>query len=107
MGNSGGAISMLSSSTLSNSDFYTGAFPAEFGNAYSGVFDIKLRKGNNEKREYALQASLLGFDGSLEGYFKKGNKALFCLLPCFKEYFQKSKNFIIPSEHVSVMSKSN
>ena len=29
-GSSGGAISMLSSSTLAQSDFYTGAFPAEF-----------------------------------------------------------------------------
>ncbi|MGI9544960.1 MAG: carboxypeptidase-like regulatory domain-containing protein, partial [Cyclobacteriaceae bacterium] len=59
-GSSAGGISMLSSSVLSNSDFLTGAFPAEYGNALSGVFDIQLRNGNNEKREYAVQAGLLG-----------------------------------------------
>ncbi len=66
-GASGGGISMLSSSVLSNSDFFTGAFPAEYGNALSGVFDIKLRKGNNEKREYAAQAGLLGVAFAAEG----------------------------------------
>ena len=46
---SGGGISILSSQLLANSDFVTGAFAAEYGNALSGVFDLKLRKGNNEK----------------------------------------------------------
>ena len=59
MGNSGGAISMLSSSTLNNSDFYTGAFPAEFGNATSGIFDLNMRSGNNEKRESAIMVGAL------------------------------------------------
>ncbi len=74
-GASSGAVSILSSNTLSTSDFYTGAFPAEFGNALSGAFDIKLRNGNNEKREYAFQASMLGLEAALESPFKKGNRA--------------------------------
>jgi len=74
-GASGGAISILNSNILSDSDFLTGAFPAEFGNAYSGVFDIKLRKGNDQQREHAFQMSLLGLDVSSEGYFKKGGKS--------------------------------
>lgn len=71
-GTSGGGISILSAQTLSNSDFLTGAFPAEYGNALSGVFDLKLRKGNNEKRENTIQAGFLGLDLSTEGPFKKG-----------------------------------
>ncbi|WP_026462362.1 TonB-dependent receptor [Adhaeribacter aquaticus] len=71
-GASGGAISILSVNMLDNSDFYTGAFPAQYGNALSGIFDIRLRRGNNEKREYALQAGLLGLDFAAEGPFKKG-----------------------------------
>ena len=51
----GGGITALSSQMLSNSDFYTGAFPAEFGNALSGVFDMKMRTGNNEKREHTIK----------------------------------------------------
>ena len=70
-GATGGAVSILNSTTLDNSDFFTSAFPAEYGNAYSGVFDINLRKGNNQKREYSFQAGFLGTDCSIEGPFSK------------------------------------
>jgi hypothetical protein len=66
-GSSGGGISILSSQLLSNSDFITGAFASEYGNALSGVFDLKLRRGNNEKREYTLQAGVLGLNAAAEG----------------------------------------
>lgn len=72
VGTSGGGISILSSQLLSNSDFSTGAFASEYGNALSGVFDLRLRKGNNEKREYTVQLGLLGMDVAAEGPFKKG-----------------------------------
>lgn len=72
VGTSGGGISILSAQLLNNSDFSTGAFAAEYGNALSGVFDLKLRKGNNQKREYTAQLGLLGADIALEGPFKKG-----------------------------------
>ena len=72
VGTSGGGISILSSQLLTNSDFLTGAFPAEYGNALSGIFDLKLRKGNNQKHEYTIQAGLLGTDLAAEGPFKKG-----------------------------------
>lgn len=49
-GSSGGGISILSAQLLSNSDCITSAFPAEYGNALSGVFDLRLRKGNNESK---------------------------------------------------------
>lgn len=71
---SGGGISILSSQLLTNSDFLTGAFPAEYGNALSGVFDLNLRKGNNEKREYTVQAGLLGLDFAAEGPFSKDSR---------------------------------
>jgi hypothetical protein len=75
-GASSGGVSILSVNTLAGSDFYTGAFPAEFGNALSGAFDIKLRNGNNEKREYAFQAGILGIEASMEGPFSKtGNSS--------------------------------
>ena len=66
-GTSGGGISILSSQLLSNSDFITGAFAAEYGNALSGVFDLKLRKGNNERKEYSFQAGVLGLNAAAEG----------------------------------------
>lgn len=72
VGTAGGGISILSAQLLSNSDFSTGAFAAEYGNALSGVFDLRLRKGNNEKREYTFQLGILGMDVATEGPFKKG-----------------------------------
>ena len=51
-GATGGPISMLNNNILGNSDFLTGAFPAEYGNKTAAVFDIRLRNGNNEQNEY-------------------------------------------------------
>ncbi len=76
---SGGGISILSSQLLTNSDFMTGAFPAEYGNALSGVFDLNLRKGNNEKREYTVQAGFLGMDVAAEGPFSKNYKGSYLI----------------------------
>ena len=68
-GASGGGVSMLSSSTMSRSDFFTGAFPAEYGNAMSGVFDLYLRNGNLSRREHTVQIGVLGLETSVEGPF--------------------------------------
>ncbi|MBV6438456.1 MAG: hypothetical protein EPGJADBJ_00080 [Saprospiraceae bacterium] len=74
VGSSGGGISILSAQLLTNSDFITGAFAAEYGNALSGVFDLKLRKGNSEKHEYTMQAGVLGLDAAAEGPFRFGKQ---------------------------------
>jgi hypothetical protein len=74
-GSTGGPISILNSATLSNSDFFTGAFPAEYGNAYSGVFDIHLRKGNDQKPEFIAQLGVIGTDLTAEGPFSKKSDA--------------------------------
>ncbi|PXY02186.1 TonB-dependent receptor [Marinifilum breve] len=71
-GSSGGAVNALNSNLLRNSDFFTGAFTAEYGNAYSGIFDINLRSGNNAKHEQAFGFSTMGIDFTLEGPLKKG-----------------------------------
>lgn len=69
----GGVNTMFNSSILSNSDFFTGAFPAEYGNAISGVFDINLRIGNNAKKEYSFQAGTYGIDMTAEGPFSSSS----------------------------------
>jgi len=73
----GGGLSIFSSQVLANSDFYTGAFPAEFGNATAGVFDMKLRKGNNRKYEHSFQLGVQGVEIASEGPFKKGGQGSF------------------------------
>ncbi len=71
-GSSGGGITVFSAQLLDESDFSTGAWAAEYGNAFSGVFDMRFRKGNNEQRQYRFRTSLLGIDAATEGPFKQG-----------------------------------
>jgi len=69
----GGGITALSSQLLANSDFLTGAFPAEYTNALSGVFDIFMRNGNSEDYEHTFQLGIIGIDFASEGPFQKGS----------------------------------
>ncbi|MEO1217432.1 MAG: TonB-dependent receptor [Bacteroidota bacterium] len=71
----GGGITGLSSKMLGNSDFFTGAFPAEYGNALSGVFDLQIRNGNTQEYEHSFQAGFLGVDISSEGPLSKKNRS--------------------------------
>ena len=76
-GASGGPISMLNNNLLTNSDFFTGAFPAEFGNALSGVFDLKMRSGSSQKYEFVTQVGMNGFELGAEGpMIKNGSSFL-------------------------------
>lgn len=66
-GSTGGPINVLNADMIDDSEFYTGAFAAEYGNVYSAVFDMRLRDGNDRKREYTLKAGVLGTDLTAEG----------------------------------------
>ncbi|MDR0712703.1 MAG: carboxypeptidase-like regulatory domain-containing protein [Bacteroidales bacterium] len=79
MGGTGGPIGMLNNNQLANSDFYTGAFPAEFGNALSGVFDLRLRNGNNQKHEFLAAAGFNGFELGAEGPLSKTTGASYLI----------------------------
>lgn len=72
-----GGISALNNNLLSTSDFYTGAFSPEYGDVLSGVYDVRLRPGNNEKFEAAVGFGLLGTELTLEGPIKKENGGSF------------------------------
>lgn len=63
----GGGMTALSTRMLSDSDFFLGAFPAEYGGALSGVFDMRIRTGNSERHEHAVKAGVIGIDVSSEG----------------------------------------
>ena len=67
LGTTGGPVSMVNNNLLSNSDFLTGTFPAEFGNATAGVFDLNMRSGNRGKHEFMGQIGFNGFEGCTEG----------------------------------------
>ena len=76
-GTTGGSVSIINNKILGNSDFFTGAFPAEYGNAVAGAFDLKLRNGNNQKHEISSQIGFLGMDLMAEGPLSKKSKATY------------------------------
>ncbi len=75
----GGPVSILNNNQLANSDFMTGAFPSEYGNAISGVFDLKMRNGNNERHEFLGQIGFNGFELGAEGPLSKKSGASYLI----------------------------
>ena len=74
-GSTGGPVSILNNKILANSDFFMSAFPAEYGNSTSGVFDLKLRKGNNNQHEFTGQFGFLGTEVMAEGPMSSDGKS--------------------------------
>ncbi len=73
LGTTGGAISILNPNLLADANFYLSAWSPEFGNALSGVFQLKMRDGNNEKMEFLGQIGFAGAEADAEGpLIKKG-----------------------------------
>ncbi len=80
LGTTGGPVSALNPNMIANSDFLTGAFPAEYGNALAGVFDINLRTGNKDRYEFMAQlGAFSGLEALVEGPLNKKNKGSFVL----------------------------
>jgi hypothetical protein len=80
VGTTGGAVSALNTNLLKNSDFFTSAFPAEYGNATAGVFDLGFRNGNNKKRETTIQVGVItGLEATTEGPFSKKSDASYLI----------------------------
>ncbi|MDJ1493350.1 TonB-dependent receptor [Cytophagaceae bacterium DM2B3-1] len=79
LGTTGGPVSMLNANLLAKSDFMSGAFPAEYANALGSVFDLRLRKGNDEKNEFLLQSGFNGLEVGAEGPYSKKSKASYLI----------------------------
>lgn len=75
----GGPISMLNNNNIDKSDFFTSAFPAQYGNALSGVFDIRLRDGNRNKSEFLAQVGFNGFELGAEGPLGKNKRTSYVI----------------------------
>lgn len=77
LGTTGGPVNALNTNLLRTSDFITGAFPAEYGNALSGVFDVKFRNGNTDELEFTGQMGFNGLELMVEAPINKENHSSF------------------------------
>ena len=75
----GGGLTALSSQVLDNTDFMTGAMPAGYSNALSGVFDLSMRSGNHDQHHPSIQMGLIGLDAASEGPLNKQKKSSYLL----------------------------
>lgn len=73
----GGGVNIISSQLMQQTDFYTGSLPSRYGNALSGVIDMKLRNGDMTDYHYTAQASLIGLDVAAEGPLGKNKRTSF------------------------------
>ncbi len=78
-GTTGGPITVINTNLLARSDFFNSAFPAEYGNAIAGIFDIKMRTGNVQQHEQWLQLGWNGVELGAEGPIKKGSNATYLI----------------------------
>ena len=74
-GTGGGPVAIINNKTLANSDFFTAAFPAEFGNSTAAVFDLKLRNGNQDHWHGSAQLGFLGTEVLLEGPLNRDKRS--------------------------------
>ncbi|HAA11946.1 MAG TPA: prevent-host-death protein [Cytophagales bacterium] len=109
----GGGITALSSRTIGNSDFFTGAFPAEYGNALASVFDLSIRNGDYTDFHHSAQVGTLGLDVASEGPINRASNSSYLfnyrystlgLLGLGVDYQDLSFKFNLPTENLGTFS---
>jgi hypothetical protein len=79
-GSTGGPVAILNNKILANSDFFMSAFPADYGNSISGVFDLRLRNGNPDKHEFTGQFGFLGTEVLAEGPINRDKRSSYLVM---------------------------
>ena len=79
-GSAGGPVAIINNKILGNSDFFMSAFPAEYGNSISGVFDLRFRNGNQTKHELTGQFGFLGTEIMAEGPINKEKRSSYLFM---------------------------
>ena len=74
-----GPVAIVNNKTLANSDFFTAAFPAEFGNSTAAVFDLRLRNGNQDQWHGSAQLGFLGTEVLAEGPLNREKRSSFLI----------------------------
>lgn len=119
-GSSGGAVGILNADFISAVDFYSGAFPANRGNALSGIFEFTQKEGNKEKAKF--RASVGASEISLTADGPAGPKSSFIIsarrsylqflfdviglpfLPTFNDYQFKWKTRLDAKNELTIVS---
>lgn len=86
-GASGGPVGMINVNFIKEVDFYSGAFPANRGNALSSVFNFRQRDGRDDKLGATFTVGASDFGLTLEGPIGKSKKTTY-LFSARRSYLQ-------------------
>jgi len=91
-GASGGPVGIINSDLIRETDFYSGAFPANKGNAMSSVLDFRLKDGSTEEhnQKFALGSSDIAF--SSDGHIGKKVTYVVSLRQSYLQFLFKAIN---------------
>ncbi len=106
-GASGGPVGVLNAELISNADFYSGAFPANRGNALSAILNIKLKDGSPTSHNYSgvVGSSDLGFN--TDGHIGKKITYLFSARQSYLQYLFKALKLPFLPTYVDSQFKVN
>ncbi|MEO8664543.1 MAG: TonB-dependent receptor plug domain-containing protein [Ignavibacteria bacterium] len=88
-GTNSGLLSYINLRLVNDVNFYTGGFPAKYGDRISSVMDIKFREGSKIKHSQELSLSIAGFGGFFEGPISKNSSYMFSVR---RSYFELLKD---------------
>ncbi len=69
----GGTIGLLNVDFIKDVNFFTGVFPASYGNTLSSVMELYFREGNRDEFDGQLDFSMIGIGAIGEGPLATGN----------------------------------
>ena len=97
-GSSGGPVGLINVNFIREVDFYSGAFPANRGNALSSVFEFKQKEGNPERIKSTVTLGSSDFGLTLDGPIGKKSNFIFSARRSYLQFlFQALQLPILPT----------
>ncbi|MFO7868993.1 MAG: TonB-dependent receptor [Bacteroidales bacterium] len=119
-GASGGPVGIINADFIAGVDFYSGAFPANYGNALSGVFDFSQISGNQDKLKFRGSVGASEVSAALDGPSGENSTYIFSVrrsylqflfsalglpfLPTFTDYQFKHKTLFDDKSELTIVS---
>ncbi len=119
-GSSSGPLGILNADFISSVNYYSGAFPANRGNALSGVFEFTQQDGNPDKLKTRATLGASELSLTLDGPLAKNTTAILSVrgsylstlfkliglpfLPTYYDWQLKVKTKLSPKDEISIIS---
>jgi outer membrane receptor for ferrienterochelin and colicin len=104
-GTSMGIISIINPALISNVEFLSGGFPAEYGDKLSSVFEINLKESNRNRFNSEATVNLGGVGGYLEGPLSEKTDFIFSARRGYFDILTNMMNSPVSPQYWDFVSK--